>query len=996
MSKLKLKFDPNQEHQRIAIESVVNLFKGLPPYQTSFQLGDETIANLPPYSELNEEWLLGNLQEVQKENTRYCQNLEQNLSLDIDQGLVLQGVGHETWRFPSFTIEMETGTGKTYVYLRTMFELRKKYGFGKFIIIVPSIAIYEGTIKNFQITKDHFRTLYGNETVNVIEYEGQQISKLRHFASSSALEILIMTIDSFNKESNVIYKATEKLPGEKLPYQYIQETKPILILDEAQNYTSERAKQALRTLHPLFALRYSATPKEKPNLIYRLSPVDAFKMNLVKKIEVYGVTEKENVNQLSLSLEKIYGYGPKASVKAPVIKGGIKREESLTLQKGDDLYNKTGNDAFQNIKVDEINSALGLVIFSDNTRLSVNDVTALTNSKQDVFRVQIEETVKRHLKKQAELRKKGIKVLSLFFIDRVANYTDEDAIIPQIFDVAFDKFKNDYDEFKKLTGPEVREAYFAQKKIKKGEIIAIDTEGRNKEEREAEKEAFELIMKKKEQLLSFDEKVCFIFAHSALKEGWDNPNVFQICTLRDTQSEMRKRQEIGRGLRLVVNQEGERVTDEGINILTVVANESYEDFVNALQNEYIEDGDIAPQKPTNAKRDDAKRNNKIYKSKDFKEFWEKLNRKTDYKIKVETDKLIEECVARLNKEIFPDPQVTVTKGKFIITTFKLTLVKLFDDKARLQIEVEDTENRKESIERNFEKGNGLDRIFKNEDLKPYRILEIHNSKGDKKIVFDNGEFLTLNQTTEIVSKSGQQVDERLYQEKTTTYPVFNIIERVVKETDLTRSTVIKIFKGMSDEKKKYIFKNPEGFTNVFITSIKNILAQHIADRIEYEILDDGQVYDNEEIFPDKKRYPQRELLDGNKTSLYDQIQFDSDVEKRFVENYLKEDEKILFFFKFPNKFKINLPKIIGNYNPDWGIVRMSEDGKYKLELVRETKGGRDLALLRFPNEQRKILCAQKHFAELKIDYRHVDDRTPHWWESEREVNQLKLKEGNDE
>ncbi|NMB82011.1 MAG: DEAD/DEAH box helicase family protein [Ignavibacteria bacterium] len=810
MSKLKLKFDPNQEHQRIAIESVVNLFKGLPPYQTSFQLGDETIANLPPYNDLDEEWLLGNLQEVQKENSRYCQGLDQKLSLDVEQGLVLEGIGHETWRYPSFTIEMETGTGKTYVYLRTMFELRKKYGFGKFIIIVPSIAIYEGTIKNFQITKEHFRTLYGNETVNMIEYEGQQISKLRHFASSSTLEILIMTIDSFNKESNVIFKATEKLPGEKLPYQYIQETKPILILDEAQNYISEKAKQALRTLHPLFALRYSATPKEKPNLIYRLSPVDAFKMNLVKKIEVYGVTERENVNQLSLSLEKIYGYGPKASVKAPVIRGGIKWEESISLQKGDDLFDKTGNELFRDVKVEEIHSGLGLVIFSDTTRLSVHDVSGLTNSKQDVFRVQIEETVKRHLRKQAELRKSGIKVLSLFFIDRVANYTGENAIIPKIFDVAFDKHKEDYEEFKNLKGSEVREAYFAQKKTKKGEVIAIDTEGKNKEEREAEKEAFELIMKKKEQLLSFDEKVCFIFAHSALKEGWDNPNVFQICTLRDTQSEMRKRQEIGRGLRLAVNQEGERVTDEGINILTVVANESYEDFVNGLQNEYIEDGDIAPQKPSNAKRDDAKRNNKIYKSKDFKEFWDKLNRKTDYKIKVETDKLIDECVSRLNKEIFPDPQVTVTKGKFVITTFKLTLVKLFDDKARLQIDIEDTENRKETIERNFEKGNALDRIFKNEDLKPYRILEIHNTKGDKRIVFDNGEFLALNQTTEIVSKSGQQVDERLYQEKTTTYPVFNFIERVVRETDLTRSTVIKIFKAMNEEKKNIFLRIPKG------------------------------------------------------------------------------------------------------------------------------------------------------------------------------------------
>ena len=993
MTKLKLKFDPNQQHQIIAVDSVINLFKGLVPYQTSFQLGDETIPNLPPSNALDKEWLLGNLQEVQKENIKYCRSLEQSLTLEMESGLVLQGTGNDSVDFPSFTIEMETGTGKTYVYLRTIFELRKKYGFGKFIIIVPSIAIYEGTIKNFQITKEHFRALFENETVNVIEYEGQQISKLRHFASSSSLEILIMTIDSFNKESNVIYKATEKLPGEKLPYQYIQETKPILILDEAQNYASERAKQALRTLHPLFALRYSATPKEKPNTIYHLSPVDAFKLNLVKKIEVYGVTERENVNQLSLSLEKISGYGPKASIKAPTVRNGIKKEEVLTFQKGDDLFEKTGNEEFRNIKIDEINSGLGIVIFSNTNRLSIQDVSGLTNSKEDVFKIQIEETVNRHLRKQAELRSKGMKVLSLFFIDRVANYTAADAIIPKLFDAAFNKFKVDYGEFKNLEGSVVREAYFAQKKTKKGELIAIDTEGKNKEQREAEKEAFELIMKKKEQLLSFDEKVSFIFAHSALKEGWDNPNVFQICTLRDTQSEMRKRQEIGRGLRLAVNQDGERINDEGINILTVVANESYESFVDGLQQEYREDGDIPPERPSNAKRDDAKRNNKIFKDKNFKQFWNKLNQKTKYKIKIDTELLIEECIARLNKEIYPDPQITVTKGKFVLTTYRITLIEVYDKTARIKIEIEDTDNPTAPIEKNFEEGTNFAKLFKNDALKPYYLLEVISKKNEGYIVFDNGERLYKNECTEpIQGEQSKNIYEKLYQEKAQTYPVFNIIERVTKETNLTRPTVIQIFKGMSDEKKKYIFKNPEGFTNVFITSIKNILAQHIADKIEYDVDKNSIQYDSEEIFPETKKFPQRELLDGNKTSLYNQIQFDSDVEKHFVENYLKEDDKILFFFKFPNKFKINLPKIIGNYNPDWGIVRMSEDGKYKLELVRETKGGMDPTQLRFPNEQRKIACAKKHFEQIKIDYRHIDDRTPRWWESETEAKQFNLGE----
>lgn len=988
MTSLKFKYDPNQEHQRIAVESVVRLFDGMASFQTSFQLGDETIANLPRSQDLQKDWLHGNLQEVQRVNQSYCTGLEQSYQIEYESGPVLENIGNENIEFPMFTIEMETGTGKTYAYMRTIFELRKRFGFGKYIVIVPSIAIYEGTIKNFEITKEHFRTLYGNETVNLIEYDGPEISKLRHFASSSSLELLLMTIDSFNREANVIYKATEKLPGEKLPYEFIQETRPILILDEAQNYLSERARAAIRTLHPLFALRYSATPKETPNLIYKLSPVDAFKMDLVKKIEVYGVTEQENVNQLNLALEKIFGYGPKAQVKAPVIRNGIKREEVITLQRGDDLFNKTNNESFQGIRVEEINSMLGFVEFSDASKLTLKDSLGETHSRYDIFRIQIEETVKRHIRKQAELRKYGIKVLSLFFIDKVANYTGDDAIIPKLFDEAFERFKHDYEEFKNLSGPEVREAYFAKKKSKKGEEVAIDTESSNKEEREAEKAAFELIMKKKEQLLLFSEKVSFIFAHSALKEGWDNPNVFQICTLRDTQSESRKRQEIGRGMRLAVNQEGNRVLDEGVNILTVIANESYEKFVEDLQNEYVEDGDMAPQKPTNAKRDDAKRNENIFKENDFREFWNKLNKRTNYKIKVNTDELIEECTTRLNLERFPEPQITVTKGRFVITTFKLTLIEVREKNAKLLIEISDTEQRNEKIERVFKPMNDLARIFRNEDLKPLKILGIINEKGNKHIVFDNGEKLFESQSTLVESKAGQQVDEKAYAERTVNYPVFNIIDRAARETDLTRTTINRIFKGIDDERKGFVFKNPEGFTNVFISSIKNVLAQHIADRIEYDLEEEESVYEIEEIFPKTRKYPQRELIDGGKNSLYDQIQYDSEVEKRFVENYLKDDDKVVFYFKFPNKFKIRLPKIIGNYNPDWGIVRKSDDGKYKLELVRETKGGMNLAQLRFPNEQRKIKCAKMHFEKLGVDYRHVDDRTPRWWESEQTAKQL--------
>ena len=272
---LKLQFDPNQPYQLDAVENIARLFEGLPRQATDFALGDEIRPNLPPFESLSESWIYDNLRQIQQ-----VSNIATDLAvmLDVDEGMVLDGVSNESWRHPSFTIEMETGTGKTYIALRTIYELRKRYGFSKFIIAVPSIAIYEGWIKNFKITRDHFRALYENETVNLIEYDSARLSQLRAFATSTFVEILVVTLDSFNKTSNVIFKPSEKLPGERLPFEYIQQTRPILILDEPQNMESEKAHEAIRTLHPLFSLRYSATHRSSPNLVYRLTPFDAYRL----------------------------------------------------------------------------------------------------------------------------------------------------------------------------------------------------------------------------------------------------------------------------------------------------------------------------------------------------------------------------------------------------------------------------------------------------------------------------------------------------------------------------------------------------------------------------------------------------------------------------------------------------------------------------------------------------------------------------------------------
>ena len=990
MSKLKIKFESDQEHQIRAIGSTVKLFDGYTKRTSSFQMGEDTVSNLDPYELLDETWLFDNLVNVQLEN-----GLIQDMMLNCDDGFEITGI--DSWRYPYYTVDMETGTAKTYVYLRTIHELWKNYGWGKYVIVVPSVAIYEGVVKTFDITKEHFKTLYGNETVNLIKYSGQKISKLRTFSSSSNVEILLMTVDSFNKETNVIFKPTEKLQGEKLPYQYIQETRPILILDESQNYTSEKSRQALRTLNPLFALKYSATPTEKGgtkeqnrelmNRFYWLSPVAAFQQNLVKKIEVLGVTEQYNMNdnQISLSfLEGRVGFGPEVEARLNILKDGHLSEKTIKLKKGDDLFDKTKNENFSGLVIDEINRKDGLVIFTNGEEHRVSEGGEVTLSKEEIFRVQIEETIKAHMNKQKQLLESGIKVLSLFFIDKVANYVEHDGLIKKLFDEAFEKIKQSHNLFKGYTADQVRQGYFAKKKTKNKPDEYIDTgiEKKTQAEKELEKAAYNLIMKEKEKLLSFDEKVCFIFAHSALKEGWDNPNVFQICTLNTATSEKRKRQEIGRGLRIAVNQEGQRVNDEVVNVLTVVANESYESYCAQLQSDYLESGDTPPPTPSNARKADAKRNDTIFNSEDFKQFWGKLCRKTEYTIEVDDNQLIKDCVARLNVAKYPEPNIVVVKGKFVMTTFKITFVAAQADMARLVIHISDSLGNEETKKVWFKKGDDLARKSKDERLKGFKIIEV-KSDGEHSIVYfgDNGP-LRISESHEFTSEKGQKGDPQSRQEAQTTYPVFNFINRAAQTTSLKKECLLEIFKALNEQVKERIFKNPEGFSSVFTETIKNTLANHIADKIEYSLTEELMGYEADSMFPETRKFPQKELVDGVDWSLYDQIQIDSDIERKFVAyklNDASEADKIVCYFKFPNQFKISIPKIIGNYNPDWGVIRFDDDQKLKLELVRETKGNVNPNLLQFPNEKRKIDCATKHFALTGIDYKQIKGDEVKWW-----------------
>ena len=701
---LQLRFDPNQDYQIEAVRAVTDLFEGHVRRDTTFGLRSEDIAredivsNVQPDYAFSEEWLLANLNAVQSRNMI---NADGRGQLEVDEGPVIEGAGMETWRYPNFTVEMETGTGKTYVYLRAIHELRRLYGFGKFVVVVPSIAIYEGVVKTFEITRAHFSSLYGNERVNLIRYDGAQPGRLRSFATSTDADILVITLDAFNKISNNLYKRTEKLPGERRPFQFIQETRPILVLDEPQNMESARAREALRTLHPLFALRYSATHRTSPNLVYRLTPFEAYRRGLVKRIQVVGITELEDLNTPFLALRSVTATGPiRATVRTYALDKGRTREVDLTLRDGDDLYVKSKRDEHKGYRVREIHRGDGYVLFENNVRLDAG--AALAPSRPAVFKAQIEETVRQHMERQEELKSRGIKVLSLFFVDRVANYTSETGIVRRLFDDAFRRFRVSFDDFRHLEPEQVREAYFAKAKVKGGDDIEIDTEGRNAAERDAERRAFELIMRKKEQLLSFDEPACFIFAHSALKEGWDNPNVFQICTLNQTVSETKKRQEIGRGLRLCVNQTGERISGDELNILTVVANESYQTFVSGLQAEYVEDGEAAPPPPTEAHRRVAKRNDRLFLGNaEFERFWEKLRRRVRYRLNLDSEALIVDCVARLSQEAFPDARIVIQKGEFVVHKYALTLRSTQRERARIAVETTNTRDETAKVQREF-------------------------------------------------------------------------------------------------------------------------------------------------------------------------------------------------------------------------------------------------------------------------------------------------------
>lgn len=874
---MKIQFDGQQQYQLDAVNAVLDLFDGQPLAQGQFEIGPgagagEFLSDLGFGNRLalGEEAILENLSEVQERN-------------GIERSGELDGM--------NFTTEMETGTGKTYVYLRTIHELHARYGFNKFVIAVPSVAIREGVKTSIEITRDHFRSLFDEQPFDYWVYDSKRVSSLRQFATSNQLQILIINIDAFNKPANnVIHQENDRLSGHK-PIEFIQATNPVVIMDEPQNMESGPAKAAIQSLNPICTLRYSATNRNLYNLIYRLSPVDAYDMKLVKRIEVDSVLEDSDFNQPYISVEAITA--TKSKIKAKVSldvrdKSGPKRKSVTVDKNGTDLFDLSGErEMYEGYIVDHIDAGSGYVAFTNGERLYEGQT--IGENRDERMRVQVRETVREHLEKELRIlrtlpEERRLKVLSLFFIDKVANYAEDDGKIKRWFIEAYEELSKEraYAPLNQLPVAQVHNGYFAQDKSG-----PKDTSGKTK----ADDEAYEIIMKDKERLLSPGEPLRFIFSHSALREGWDNPNVFQICTLNEARSELRKRQEIGRGLRLPVDASGERSFDPNLNKLTVIANESYAEFASALQNEIEEETGVKFEDRIVKKRDRRKANLKQgwRLDEDFKQLWNRIKHKTRYSVDYDTQELISlasEAIKEMPK--IHAPKIAVDRRELDIT----------------------------------KEGVGTSLLSFREENASYGTNHIPDLLG-----------------------------------------------HIQRETELTRGTIVEILarSGRLDDVKV----NPQQFMDGATRAIRKALDDLMVDGIKYEQLSGPDREYEMLLFEEKEIEGYSERMLPVKKSIYDAIEYDSEVERKFAED-LETLEHIKLFVKLPPWFKVKTP--IGDYNPDWAIVKQP-GVEEKLYLVRETKSDLDRDKRR-KEENVKIDCGEAHFAALlEIEFKVVSDAT---------------------
>ena len=980
MTPMKLQFDPNQEFQLDAISAITDLFDGHPqgaPEYSVIRLGDygEMFAG-QERSELgvghrlllDEDRLHTNLRTVQERNDIELEDLD----APIEAWDLFDAPANQQRSCPHFSVEMETGTGKTYVYLRTIFELSQKFGFQKFVVVVPSIAIREGVLKNLQVTAEHFRALTNNLPVEHFVYDSRKINRLRQFATSNTMQIMVMNIQAFRREQNVINRESDRMGG-RPPIEFVQAARPIVIIDEPQSVDStEGAQDAIRSLNPLCTLRYSATHRNPYNLVYRLDPIRAFDLRLVKQVIVASATEDGAGHEAYVRLEEVDNTkGIRARLRIHEQTPSGPREKRVWVKYGANLHTLSGEraayaDGFQ---VAEINTEPdnAYVTFSNGTMLRLG--TEIGGMRDDVWRVQIRHTIRRHLEKDLRVRQRGIKVLSLFFIDRVANYRDYDEggqptpgklAVALVEELAAAAGEQRYAEIEWLKQPSetLHDGYFAADR--KG--VLKDTKGESKDD----ETIYDLIMKDKERLLSLDEPLRFIFSHSALREGWDNPNVFQICTLNETRSNLKKRQEIGRGLRLPVDQSGERVFDESVNRLYVMANESYEDFARALQTEYEEDCGVTFGKvPINAIA-------RLVRVVQRDGVW--------------VEGPIGRPTAEAIRDALVDQQILDDSGRILAAfdpksaDFKLELPEEHSELAAAVVDLLSTYQIERHVRREGDETENLlkkevmltpefvelwERIrprttyrveFETEDLVRDCVRELKRMKkvDRPRIRVEAG---AVDPTRSGVQARGMSVAEEERDYGGGGAP--DLLAYLQNETELTRSTLVRIL--IESGRLAEFFNHPQRFMDRVSSIIRHELHRLLVDGIKYEPVEDGPDAEWEMLlFKNEELVSHLNSLQVNK-SLYEYVVYDSQVEREFARRLDQRDD-IRLFVKLPTWFTIDTP--VGTYNPDWAIVKQETDTLY---LVRETKGTRDLLKLRNA-ERDKVFCGKRHFDALGVPF----------------------------
>lgn len=993
---MKLQFK-HQKFQADAAKAVVDVFAGQPYLTPSYMMDrgsgfyqqtlteDEDFtgwSNQKIVPELNDRLILEHINTIQRAN-------------QIKPSMKLEG------RF-NLTIEMETGVGKTYTYIKTMYELNRAYGWSKFIVVVPSIAIREGVYKSFQVTQEHFAEEYGKK-IRFFIYNSTLLTEIDRFASDNSINVMIINSQAFNakgKDARRIYMKLDEFRSRR-PIDIIAKTNPIMIIDEPQSVEGKQTKENLKQFNPLMTLRYSATHKSDSiyNMIYRLDAMEAYNKRLVKKIAVKGITESgSTATESYIYLESINlsKAAPTATIQFDMKGATGIRKITRTVSEGYNLYDNSGQmeEYKQGFVVSRIDGRDDSVEFINGIKLYAGDVIGKVSEDQ-LRRIQIRETILSHIQRERELFYKGIKVLSLFFIDEVAKYKQYDAAGQPMNGSYAEMFEEEYkdvisnlqigmgeDDYMKylsaISADKTHAGYFSIDK--KGKMI--DSKVARKETTTDDVDAYDLIMKNKELLLDRNPKkspVRFIFSHSALREGWDNPNVFQICTLKQSSSDVRKRQEVGRGLRLCVNQDGERMDTNvlgndvhNVNVLTVIASESYDSFAKGLQNEIAEAVADRPKAVTaelfigKVIKDD-KGNEQVVDGDTGRAIHFDLivNGYIDKK-GVLTDKYYED---KANGELKVAEEVADSAASVIEI-----IDSIYDSRAmqpenarsnNVELEVDESKLAMPEFKALWSKINSKSVYvvdFDTDELVRKSIDSLDRKLRVSKIYFkvETGAMEQIKSKEELVSGASFVKEESASYGNVvaaSSNVKYDLIGKLVDETGLTRKAVIQILQGIQPATFNQFKNNPEEFIIKAAALINDEKATAIIEHITYDVMDDKYGTD---VFTDptiKGRLGVNAMK--AKKHLYDHIVYDSSNEQAFATE-LDTNTNVAVYVKLPDGFYISTP--VGHYNPDWAIAFYEGTVKH-IYFVAETKGSMNSMQLRLIEES-KIHCAREHFKAI--------------------------------